>query len=232
MLLCTLTRANLAYILARLSCCALVVSGFVGCAQPDEYLKVGDTIIYADTIDKIAEKLQLSFKEYGDATLRSHLLMNGLAEAELLHQSNPHESRSALAEIARLHAVAIKYKPRALSAEQLRGFDHMSKTSAPTPSQFGAGIAAAVAELGNDQWSRPFKTSTGWAIAYLHSRQPGQTSTASITVEVISIAVGNQSDYTNNLYLWQSSPLDGSDRLISCLPFEFRNNPKREKNDN
>ena len=228
MLLRTLTRANLPYILARLSGCCLLVVSFVGCAQPDEYLQVGDTIIYAHTIDNIAEKLQHSFPEYGESTLRSHILMNGLAEAEILHQSHAEASEEAFQRLAAILDKYRKYNPSALLEAELKDLAHQKKTAAPTPSQLGTGVAAAVAILENGEWSPPIYNSTGWSIVFLNTREYGQRSTAGVDVDVFQIEIADATIYSANRQQWQYAPLLGSDKLISCLPYEFRNKTSRE----
>lgn len=228
MLLRTLTKANLVYILAKLGCCWLLVSSFVGCARPAEYLQVGDTIIYANTIDNAAENLKLSFPEFGDSTLRAHLLMNGLAEAEILHQEKAVTSPQALQKMDALRSSLQGYKPEDLSDSDLSGFQRERKRCAPNPSRLGAGIAAITATLENGQWSQPAKTSAGWAIVYLHDRRTGPRSVAEVDVEIIQIIIGTQADFDANRLLWANSPLEGSNRLISCLPYEFRNRNNRD----
>ena len=228
MLLRTLTRANLPYILARLSACCLSVISFVGCTQPDEYLQVGDTIIYAHTIDNIAEKLQHSFPEYGESTLRAHLLMNGLGEAEILHQSHPKASAEALHRLTGILAKYKKYNPSSLLNAKLEGLTHEKRAVAPTPSQLGAGVAAAVAILENGEWSPPIYNSTGWSIVFLNTREYGQRSTAGVDVDVFQIEIADATVYSANRQQWQHAPLLGSDKLISCLPYEFRNKTSRE----
>jgi hypothetical protein len=224
----TLTRANLPYILARLNGCCLLVASFVGCAQPDEYLQVGDTIIYAHTIDNIAEKLQHSFPEYGESTLRSHILMNGLAEAEILHQSHADASEKAFHRLTEILAKYGEYKPYDLLDAELKHLTHEKKTTAPTPSQLGTGVAAAVATLENGEWSPPIYNSTGWSIVFLNARKYGQRSTAGVDVDVFQIEIANAAVYSANRQQWQYAPLLGSDKLISCLPYEFRNKTSRE----
>jgi hypothetical protein len=228
MLLPTLTRANLPYILARLSGFCLLVVSFVGCSQPDEYLQVGDTIIYANTVDNIAEKLQHSFPEYGESTLRSHLLMNGLAEAEILHQSHPKASEDAFRRLTGILDDYRKYKPLNLLESGLNGLEHEKKTASPTPSHLGAGIAAAVAILEGGEWSPPVYTSVGWSIIFLNERKSGQRSTAGVDVDIFQIEIADATIYSANRKQWQYSPLLGSDKLISCLPYEFRNKTSRE----
>ncbi len=228
MLLRTLTRANLPYILAQLSGCCLLVVSFVGCAQPDEYLQVGDTIIYAHTIDNIAEKLQHSFPEYGKSPLRAHLLMNGLGEAEILHQSHLKASEGAF---RRLNGILDKYKeynPKELLYLELSGLTHQNKISSPTPSHLGAGVAAAVAILEDGEWSPPVYNSVGWSIVFLNERKPGQRSTAGVDVDIFQIEIADAAIYSANRKQWQHAPLLGSDKLISCLPYEFRNKTSRE----
>ena len=228
MLLSTLTRANLPYILARLSGCCLLVVSFVGCAQPDEYLQVGDTIIYAHTIDNVAKKLQHSFPEYGQSTLRSHILMNGLAEAEILHQSHPKASEEASRKLTDILDKYSKYKPIDLLESELKGLTHERKTTAPTPSQLGTGVAAAVAILEGGEWSPPVYNSAGWSIVFLNQRKYGQRSTATVDVDIFQIEIANATIYNANRKQWQYAPLLGSDKLISCLPYEFRNKTSRE----
>lgn len=228
MLLRTLTKANLVYILAKLGCCWLLVSSFVGCARPAEYLQVGDTIIYANTIDAAAENLKLSFQEFGDSTLRSHLLMNGLAEAEILHQKKDLASQQALQKMNVLRSGLQEYKPQGLSDAKLDGFQIERKRCGPAPSQLGAGIAAMTATLESGQWSQTAKTAAGWAIVYLHHRQPGPRSTAEVDVEIIQIIIGTESEFNANRLLWANSPLEGSNRFISCLPYEFRSRNNRD----
>ena len=228
MLLPTLTRANLPYILARLSGFCLLVVSFVVCSQPDEYLQVGDTIIYANTVDNIAEKLQHSFPEYGESTLRSHLLMNGLAEAEILHQSHPKASEDAFRRLTGILDDYREYKPLALLESGLNGLEHEKKTASPTPSHLGAGIAAAVAILEDGEWSPPVYTSVGWSIIFLNERKSGQRSTAGVDVDIFQIEIADATIYSANRKQWQYAPLLGSDKLISCLPYEFRNKTSRE----
>ncbi len=228
MLFRTLTRANLPYILARLSCCCLLVGIFMSCAQPDEYIQIGATVIYADTIDNIAKKLQHSFPEYGEATLRSHLLMNGLAEAEILHQTHPEASESARQKMVLLLEEYGKYNPVVLLDANLAGVSHEHKATPPTPSQLGANVAAATAVLENGEWSPPVQTSAGWAIVFLTERKFGQRSTASLDVDIFQIEIADASVYRANRQKWQNAPLSGSDELISCLPYEFRDPSSRE----
>ncbi|MDP6963734.1 MAG: hypothetical protein QGF46_06160 [Planctomycetota bacterium] len=200
----------------------------MACSQPEEFIQVGDTIIYADTIDSAAENLRFSFPEYGEATLRSNLLLHGLAEAEILHQSKPEASLNAYRKLNALYRAIDGKSPNSLLPKDLLGFTKEIKEAGPSPSQHGAGTAAAVAVLSPKQWAPPYKTSTGWSISYLHSRAAGQLSMASINVETISIAVGGPNDYVNNRLAWNELPLQGSDTLLSFLPFEFRNNRSNE----
>jgi hypothetical protein len=228
MLLQTLTRDNLPYILARLSGCCLLVVSFVGCAHPEEYLQVGDTIIYAHTIDNIAEKLQHSFPEYGESTLRAHLLMNGLGEAEILHQSHPKVSQDAFRKLSGILDKYKVYKPVELLDSGLIGLTHEKKISSPAPSHLGAGVAAAVAILEDGEWSPPIYNSVGWSIVFLNERKSGQRSTAGVDVDIFQIEIADATIYSANRKQWQRAPLLGSDKLISCLPYEFRNKTSRE----
>ena len=228
MLLQTLTRDNLPYILARLSGCCLLVVSFVGCAHPEEYLQVGDTIIYAHTIDNMAEKLQHSFPEYGESTLRSHLLMNGLAEAEILHQAHPKASKDAFRRLNGILNKYKEYKPLVLLESRLSGLTHEKKTASPTPSQLGAGVAAAVAILEDGEWSPPVYSSAGWSIVFLNNRKSGRRSAAGVDVDIFQIEIADAAIYSANRKQWQYAPLLGSDKLISCLPYEFRNKTSRE----
>ncbi len=222
MLLRALTKANFGYILACLGYCWLLVASFVGCARPAEFIQVGDTIIYGDTIDKVAEKLKHSFNEFGDSTLRSHLLMNGLAESEILHQSLPSKSIEAKERILSLAGLLGGYKPEDLSDAQLSGLLLETRYSPPNPSQLGANIAAEISTLEPNSWSEPFKTKKGWSIVYLHNRDSALRSKAAVNFSIISIDVGSSKDHNSSKQTWNTTTLTGSNKLISCLPYEFR----------
>lgn len=201
-----------------------------GCSEQKEFIQVGNTIIYAHSIDEIAEDLKISFKEYGPETLRAELLLNGMAVTEILHQTYSQESEEA-------HLRSLQFWSSLKGETDINnalglfiGKGSQDKASivinGPSPSNLSANVAAAIAKIEPKEWSSPIKTQDGWALAYLYERKPGLRSRAHVKLHLFTFYTFQNYQVVEAKHIWENSTLKGSSSLISNLPFEFRNKNK------
>ena len=76
--------------------------------------------------------------------------------------------------------------------------------------------------------TRTGQTNGAVFVLFLNERKSGQRSTAGVDVDIFQIEIADATIYSANRQQWQYAPLLGSDKLISCLPYEFRNKTSRE----
>ena len=205
----------------------LVLCVLWGCSKQNDFIQAGNTIIYAHSIDEIAEDLKISFKEYGLETLRTELLLNGLAITEILHQTYKHQSEQAYLDLLLFWGSLDKKKEINNSIELYESWGSETEASiiinGPSPNSLGANIAAAIAKLEADEWSAPIKTQYGWALVYLYERKEGMRSRAHVKFHLFPFNIFKNYQVIEAKNLWENATLDGTPSLINNLPFEFRN---------
>ncbi len=197
------------------------------CGQPQD-LHIGPYVLPYQQVMTAEKALRQAFPHEGTDSLRAHLMLFGLGQANILHQTLPQKSQNARREcekwLQRLRQGEDFLSVYLQWSEEVGITPMPDSPQLPNPAGLGAQAAAQVALMHEGDLAGPIQTSYGWEIIYLDKRLPGPSNRAQIVLYRMQFPVGSDLDRKQAKKAWETLPLSGNPELIQTLPPSFRLN--------